>query len=77
MAAATASASGPGRSSWASERSTPVHEGSMPTIGTPSRAAAARDATVRPRIRFAASSWPVVIQVRPQHSSVVGQPYGA
>ena len=53
-------------------RSTAVHDGSMPTIGIPSRAAAASVATVLPRIRLAASSWPVVIQVRPQHSGESG-----
>jgi hypothetical protein len=60
---ATAAASAEDNSSVASERSTAVHEGSMPTIGTDPASAV----TVRPRILRAASSWPVDIQVSPQH----------
>jgi hypothetical protein len=40
----------------------------MPTIGMPAWASGARAATVRERIFLAASSWPVVIQVRPQQT---------
>ena len=70
---ATALASSlPGSSSWTSERSTAVQEGSMPTMGTPAWASAARAVTVRERIFLAESSWPVVIQVRPQQTEPDG-----
>ena len=68
-----------GSSSVISPRSTAVHEGSRPTTGTPSLSAGPRALRLRRSCRRAPSSWPVEIQVRPQHigSAVICTAYPA
>ena len=57
-----------GSSSVRSPRSTAVHEGSSPTIGMPVFSAPSRARRLRRSWRRAPSSWPVEIQVSPQHT---------
>ena len=53
----------------ASERSAAVHDGSSPTTGTPSASHGAIVRRLRRSTRRAASTWPVEVQVSPQHTS--------
>ncbi|MNW53849.1 hypothetical protein D3C74_314260 [compost metagenome] len=69
VAPATAFARGSsGKRSSRSERSTAVHDGSSPTIGIPLTANGPRTWSRFSRRLRAPSSWPVLIQVRPQQA---------
>ena len=61
-----------GKRSFASARNTAVQLGSSPTTGVPAEVYGASAVAVRCRIFLAMPSWPVEIQVRPQHSSCSG-----
>ncbi len=56
----------------ASDFSAAVQLGSSPTMGTPSSSHGFSVARVRVITRLACSSWPVLIQVRPQHTGWAG-----
>ena len=45
-----------------------MHEGSRPTTGVPAAIAGSRASRLRRSCRRAPSSWPVEIQVSPQHT---------
>ncbi len=55
-----------------SERNTAVQLGSRPRTGNPAETYGASTSTVRCSTRRAMSSWPVEIQVRPQHTARSG-----
>jgi hypothetical protein len=61
-----------GSSAGASCRKAAVQLGSSPTIGVPAARAGARVASERSSTFFARFSWPVEIQVSPQHTDLSG-----